>query len=106
MLGDIQLEEENNKPVFKEKKKSSLFTNLLFYLGLSISIFGFVITILREKLPGVIIWIVGAMIMVLMIQKILIKRKESNEFNIFSVGFKIMILLASILLLYLGVYVI
>ncbi len=100
------MEELDNKATLEKNKKPSLFTSLFFYLGLFISIFGFITIILMEKLLGVIIWIIGAMIMVFMIQKILAKRRESKESNFFSVGFKIMILLASILLLYLGVYVI
>ena len=106
MLGDVRLEEENKKSVFRGKGKPASFAGLFFYLGLCVSILGFAVIILVEKLPGVIIWIVGAITMVLMIQNLLIKRRESKDSSIFNVSFKIVILLTSILLLYLGVYVI
>lgn len=99
------MEEENKKSIFEGKRKPASFTGLFFYLGLCISILGFAVIVLVEKLPGVIIWIVGAITMVLMIQKLLTKRRESKESSIFDVSFKIVILLTSILLLYLGVYV-
>jgi len=96
----MENEDKKNNVNAKEKLPSS--NNLIFYFGLIITIFGFILSIMKQKLLGVIVWIIGAMMMVFIIQRYL---KEKKDLKIFGVGFKIIILLASIFLLYLAVYI-